>query len=80
MPQACALGGGFSSGHRWGILGGHRGPSDLQIMFTGLLLLPLTWKRDGIWDSMMKLFTGLTDLCWRNLLWKGFIQLLSRNT
>ncbi len=25
MPQACALGGGFSSGHRWGILGGHRG-------------------------------------------------------
>ena len=25
MPQACAPGGGFSSGHRWGILGGHRG-------------------------------------------------------
>jgi hypothetical protein len=35
MPQACALGGGFSSGHRWGILGGHRGDR-LNISFHGI--------------------------------------------
>ena len=56
MPQACAVGGGFSSGHRWGILGGHPGFAHLAYGSVGF---GLSW---GFWKVFFSCFR-LALLC-----------------